>query len=59
MAMEAELDKDSALARGVPLAIINKADRQMYFAADGNRRLTRFHQNGSLPKVSRFARKNR
>ena len=35
---------EACLARGVPLAIIDEADGQIYFAADGNRRLTRFHQ---------------
>jgi hypothetical protein len=35
---------EACLARGVPLAIISEADGQMYFAADGNGRLTRFHQ---------------
>jgi hypothetical protein len=35
---------EACLARGVPLAIVSEADGQMYFAADGNGRLTRFHQ---------------
>jgi hypothetical protein len=34
---------DACAARGVPLAIVNDADGQMYFAADGNARLLRFH----------------
>jgi hypothetical protein len=34
---------DACAARGVPLAIVNDADGQLYFAADGNARLLRFH----------------
>ena len=34
---------DACAARGVPLAVVNDADGQMYFAADGNARLLRFH----------------
>ena len=34
---------DACVARGVPLAIINEADGQMYFAADGTKQLRAFH----------------
>jgi hypothetical protein len=34
---------DACVARGVPLAIVNDADGHMYFAADGNKELLRFH----------------
>ena len=34
---------DACVSRGVPLAIINEADGQMYFAADGNKQLGVFH----------------
>jgi hypothetical protein len=34
---------EACVARGVPLAIVNEADGQLYFAADG-KQLTKFHQ---------------
>lgn len=33
---------DACVARGVPLAIVNDADKQLYFAADGSTQLGRF-----------------
>ncbi len=33
---------DACVARGVPLAIVNEADGQVYFAADGSKRLSPF-----------------
>lgn len=34
---------DACVARGVPLAIVNEADGQIYFAADGAKRIGPFH----------------
>ena len=34
---------DACVARGVPLAIVNEADGQIYFAADGAKRIGSFH----------------
>jgi hypothetical protein len=34
---------DACVARGVPLAIVNEADGQVYFAADGAKRIGPFH----------------
>jgi hypothetical protein len=34
---------DACVARGVPLAIVNEADGQIYFAADGGKQIGPFH----------------
>jgi len=34
---------DACIKRGVPLAIVNEADGQMYFAADGAKRIGPYH----------------
>lgn len=34
---------DACVSRGVPLAIVNEADGQIYFAADGGKQIGSFH----------------